>query len=146
MAPESSRARPSPVTDSSPSPGWDPYASEERVAAPDAKPGCATQTEAVERSWSEAITRVAAGGLGGAASTGFTEPAQRAEPTDHSVGPGRRACCAGAPTSVPARDATRGRSHHGLGLCNHDGGCNPLPAWQAGGQLPGSNPERAQLQ
>jgi hypothetical protein len=40
MASESSGARPSPVTDSSPLAGWDPYAIEERVAAPDAEPGC----------------------------------------------------------------------------------------------------------
>jgi len=90
MATESSRARSSPVTDSSPSPGGDPKASEERVAAPEAKPGCATQAEAVERSRSEGITGVAAGGLGSAASTGFTEAAQRAEPTDYSAEPGGR--------------------------------------------------------
>ena len=51
-----------------------------------------------------------------------------------------------APASAPAHDATWRRSHHGLCLCNHDGGCNSLPAWQAGCQLSGSDPERAQLE
>ena len=33
--------------------------------------------------------------------------------------------------------------HHGIGLCNHHGGCDPLAAWQTGRQLSGSDPERA---
>lgn len=35
---------------------------------------------------------------------------------------------------------------HGTGLCNHDGGCDPLPAWEAGCQLSGPDPERAQFE
>src|SRR5450755_4560196 len=93
MASESGRTRPSPATDSSPSLGGHPYASEKRAAAPDAQPGCATEAEAVERNRAESVTRVAAGGLGGAAATGLTEAAQRVEPTDHQVGSGRRAFC-----------------------------------------------------
>src|ERR1035438_1200292 len=145
MASESGRARSSSVADSPPSAGWDPYAGEERVATP-AQPWCAAQAEVVERSRAEGVTRVAAGGLGGAASTGFTEAAQRAEPTDYSVGSGGRACCARTPASVPADDATRDRSHHDLSLRNYDGRCNTLPAWQAGSQLPGSDPKRAQFE
>jgi hypothetical protein len=129
--------------DSSPSSGWDSYASEERVAASDAEPGCATQAEVVERSRAEGITRVATGGLGGTAATGFTAAAQRAEPTDRQVGSGGRACGAATPASVSADDATRGRADHSFGLRHHDGRGDPLPARQASSQLSGSDPQRA---
>ena len=106
VASQPGRAQSSPVADSSPSSGWDPYASEEWVVASDAEPGCATQAETVERSRTEGITRVSTGGLGGTASTGFTAAAQRAEPPDRQVGSGRRACGAATPASVSADDST----------------------------------------
>src|SRR5664279_725648 len=146
MASESGRTESSPVADSSPSAGGHPYASEKRVATPNAEPGRATQAEAVERNRAEGITRIAAGGVGSTAATGFTEAAQRVEPTDHQVGPGGRAYGVPAPASTTADDATRGRAHHGLGLRNHDGGCDTLPAWQTGGQLSGTDPKRAQFE
>jgi len=100
-----------------------------------------------QKLWSEAgqkvLRELPLEGWAAAASKGFTEPAERADPPDYSVGPGGRACCAPAPASAPAPDPSRGRSHHGVGLRNRDGRCNTLPVWQAGCQLSGSDPERA---
>src|SRR5207237_5522851 len=73
------------------------------------------------------------------------QPNGHAQSADRTFGPGGERRSAARQNGAASANPTRSRSDHGAGLRADPGRCQPLPARQAGGQLPGSDSARALL-
>src|SRR5438105_1144657 len=103
------------------------------------------RAQAVEYSRTADPARAAAAAVGRAPARRLTQADGDARPADRAAGPGGQSRSSTRQNGAASANPARGGCDHRPGLRADPGRCQPLPARQAGGQLPGPDSARALL-
>src|SRR5436309_10833108 len=105
----------------------------------------AAEAQAVEPSRTADLARTTAAAVGGTSARRLAKADGDARPADRTARPGGKSRSSARQNGAASSNPTRSRSDHGAGLRADPERCQPLPARQAGGQLPGPDSARALL-
>src|SRR5207253_3253396 len=118
---------------------------EERTATPLPEERSAAEAQAVEPSRTADLVRTTAAAVGRTSARRLAQADGDARPADRTARPGGKSRSSARQNGAASANPARGGCDHRPGLRADPGRCQPLPARQAGGQLPGSDSARALL-